>query len=222
MTPRQYVTAFVGKHNLSVVDEPGSAQHSVQEIVLHRDWDSESVEFDADISIVVLRDSVVFSKNVEPICLPQPNYDEVVETGTVVGWGVSERSEAAGEQIDSTPNKLEVSAVSQAHCFLTVNSLVVPSSNRTFCAGYINQNKSACNGDSGGGFYFRNSSTKLFNLRGIVSASANDPDRYRDRGCDVNVYSIYTNVARFVDWIINEMKINEWKEVEFKCFPYVG
>lgn len=213
------VTAFVGKHNLSFIDEPGSAAHSVQEIILHPDWDIESPEYDADISIVVLSDSVVFSRNVEPVCLPQPSFDEVVGTGTVVGWGVSEQSEADGEHYDSTPNQLEVPAVSQAHCFLTVKKLLVPSSNRTFCAGFVNQSKSPCRGDSGGGFYLLDSSTKLFNLQGIVSASGSD----LYRGCDVNIYTIYTNVARFIDWIkskIGNSEETEWKEVVFDCTLY--
>jgi secreted trypsin-like serine protease len=222
MTPRQYVTAFVGKHNLSDVNEPGSTAHSVHEIILHPDWNSESVDFDADISILIIRDPVEFTANVEPICLPRPSYDEVAGTGTVVGWGVSEHSEAAAEHHDSTPNELKVPAVSQAHCFLTVDDIVYSSSNRTFCAGFVGESKSACSGDSGGGFYLRDSSTSLFNLRGIVSAAMNDPDRYRNRGCDVNVYSVYTNVARFIDWIKTEMEKSkeiEWKEVEFECEP---
>jgi secreted trypsin-like serine protease len=186
---------------------------------LHPDWDSEEVDFDADISVVVLRE---FAENVEPICLPQPSYGEVVGIGTVVGWGVSGRSEAAGEYYDSTPNELKLPAVNQLHCFLTVKKLVLPSSNRTFCAGFVNESKSACSGDSGGGFYLLDSSTKRFNLRGIVSAALDDPNRNRDRGCDVNVYSLYTNVAKFIDWIRSKMEKSkevQWEEGEFDCKP---
>jgi secreted trypsin-like serine protease len=216
------VTAFVGKHNLSVIDEPGSSAHSVQEVILHPDWNSEEIDYDADISIVVLSDPVEFSANVEPICLPQPSYDEFEGTGTVVGWGVSEHSEAAGEHYESMPNELEVSAVNQTHCFFTVRKLFMISSARTFCAGFINQSKSACSGDSGGGFYLLDSSTKRFNLRGIVSASANDPDQ-PTRGCDVNNFSLYTNVAKFIEWIRKEMKKSkEIEEVELECEPWSG
>jgi secreted trypsin-like serine protease len=216
------VTAFVGKHNLNVSDEPGSVEHSVQEIVLHHDWDYQSPVFDADISILVLRDPVVITRNVEPICLPRPSYDEVVGTGTVVGWGVSEHSEAAGEQHDWTPNELEAPAVSQSHCVFTVRKLFAISSLRTFCAGFVGESKSVCSGDSGGGFYLRDLLTNNFNLRGIVSSAAYDPDQLT-RGCDVNVYSIYTNVARFIDWIRNEMEKSKevkWKEVEFDCVTW--
>jgi secreted trypsin-like serine protease len=141
--------------------------------------------------------------------------------GTVVGWGISEHSEAVGEEIDSTPNELKAPAVNNSVCFSTdADTLEIISSPRTFCAGFVNENKSACRGDSGGGFYLKNLSTKLFSLQGIVSASANDPDRYSNRGCDINVFSLYTNVAKFIDWIKKEMKTSEeieWKEVEFEC-----
>jgi secreted trypsin-like serine protease len=193
----QYVTALVGKHNLSIADEPGST-HSVHEIILHPDWNSESVKSDADISIVVLHNSVEFTRNVEPICLPRSSDDEVVGIGTVVGWSHRGHSEAAAAQHDSTPNDLEASAVRQAHCFLTVKSLVRRSSFRTFCAGFTNLSQAPCSGDNSGGFYLRDSSTKLFSLQGIVSVPNYD--------CDVNIiYTIYTNVARFIDWIKNEM-----------------
>jgi secreted trypsin-like serine protease len=113
--------------------------------------------------------------------------------------------------------------VNNSHCFSTdTDTLEIISSPRTFCAGFVNENKSACSGDSGGGFYLKNLSTKLFNLQGIVSAAANDPDPYSTRGCDINMFSLYTNVAKFVDWIRNEMEKSkeiEWKEVEFECKP---
>jgi secreted trypsin-like serine protease len=191
---------------------------------LHPDWNSQSRDFDADISILVLREPVEFSRNVESICLPrQSDEDEVVGIGTVVGWGKSERSEAAGEQYDSTPNELEVPAVNNSHCFLAVKKFDTISSFRTFCAGYINESKSVCSGDGGGGFYLFDSMTKRFNLQGIVSATKYD--HYRNRNCDINIYTIYTNVAKFIDWIRSEMnkwKEIKWEEVEFDCKPLIA
>jgi transmembrane protease serine 5 len=183
---------------LSVVDEPGSTAHSVQEIILHTD----SVEYDADISVLVLRDPVEYSESVGPICLPQQSDDEVVGMGTVVGWGRSKQSEVTEKQHDSTPNELKVSAVSNSDCFKDVKKLEISSSHRTFCAGFVNKSKSACSGNSGSGFYLLDSSTKLFNLQGIVSFSAYNRDQ-PTRGCDI---SAYTNVAKFIDWIRSEIE----------------
>jgi Trypsin len=121
--------------------------------------------------------------------LPQPSYDEVVGIGSVVGWGQSEQSEVAGEHHDSTPSELEFPAVNNSHYFLIVNSLVTVSSDRTFCAGFNNRSKAPCSGDSGGGIYLLDLSTKLFSLQGIVSASRNDRDQPY-RGCDISVFNL--------------------------------
>lgn len=204
---------------MSIANEPGSTNHSVWEIFLHPEWNSENTEFDADISIVVLRDHIGFSNNVQLICLPQPNDIKVDGTGTVVGWGVSEHSEAADEHFDPIPNELELPAVDQSYCFATFPALYDISTSRTFCAGFVNKQKSACSGDSGCGFYLFNPSTELFELKGIVSASLVDPVAF-DRGCNINAFSIFTNVAKFAKWIgmkIEEKKEIDWEEVEFDC-----
>jgi HGF/MSP/plasminogen-like protein len=201
---------------LSAVDEPGSAAHSVQEIILHPDWNYESIDFDADISVLVLRDPVEFTDNVQPICLPQPSDDEVARKGFTVGWSLSKQSEATGEDFDLTPNELEVLAVNNSDCIKAVRKVETPSSNRNFCAGFVNESKSAC----GGGFYLLDSSTKGFSLQGIVSASAKGRE-HPTHGCDINVY---TNVAKFIDWIRSEMEKSKevkWEEVEFECKPWL-
>lgn len=117
--PPQYISALVGKHNLSITDEPGSVEHLVWDIILHPEWNFEVESYDADICVVVLRDPVKFSRSVKPICLPQPSELKVVETGTVVGWGKSEDSERHA----TTLNELEVPAVSQEICLLNIPDL---------------------------------------------------------------------------------------------------
>lgn len=193
MRIKSQISVYAGKHDLSIFNELGSSEHLIRQIVLHPDWDSFSNKFDADIAIVVLRTPVKYSITIQPICLPPPSSDEVIGIGTIIGWGKSEPN----NEVDFRPNELEVLAVNQSQCFFTHNELVQFSSHRTFCAGFVNQSKAPCTGDSGSGVYFRDPSTELFQLQGIVSASLFDPDR----GCDIEAYSIYTNIARFVDWI---------------------
>jgi secreted trypsin-like serine protease len=109
-----------------------------------------------------------------------------------------------------------IPAINSSHCYTTFTILAAVSSNRAFCGGYEDSGKSPCLGDSGGGFYQLDSASSLWNVRGIVSASIYN----FDYGCDINKYSIYTNVARFFDWIIETAKqtvqIN-WKSVKFDC-----
>lgn len=51
-------------------------------------------------------------------------------------------------------------------------------------------------GDSGSGYFVQSGST--FYINGIVSSSLFD----ESRNCDVSKYSIFTNVAKYHDWII--------------------
>lgn len=71
-------------------------------------------------------------------------------------------------------------------------------------------------GDSGGGHFLFDEATKKFNVAGIVSASVYDAFTF----CNIQVSSIFTNVANFFDWIKEEMRATHVKqstEVEFKC-----
>jgi serine protease 7 len=204
-----YVTTILGKHDLSVSNEFGSKKLLVNDVLLHPDWNFNAEKFDADISIVVLQREVEFSAQIQPVCIPQSNNDEVIGLGTVVGWGKS----SLLEDYDSIPNKLMVPAVNSSHCYTTFSLLSAVSSNRAFCGGFENQGRSPCLGDSGGGFYL---SYPSWNVRGIISASLVD----FDYGCDINKFTLYTNVARFVDWInktIEETQKITYQYVDFEC-----
>lgn len=187
---------------MSVENERGSKEHSVLKIILHPDWNSRAKQFDADISVIVLHDTVQFSGSIRQICLPQQSYDEVVGTGTVVGWGRSTVSENSIKKHSATPNQLEIPAVSKPQCFADVPDLAYFSSNRTFCAGFIKKSKSTCAGDDGGGFYLEDTSARRFILAGVTSASL-DADGLGT--CETEAYTLFTNVARFVDWINSQI-----------------
>ncbi|XP_017768292.1 PREDICTED: serine protease gd-like [Nicrophorus vespilloides] len=66
--------------------------------------------------------------------------------------------------------------------------------NKTFCAGYKN-GTSVCNGDSGGGMFFRNEN--VWYLRGIVSVSLALQRKY----CDPHNYVVFTDLAAYIDFV---------------------
>ncbi|KAG5667429.1 hypothetical protein PVAND_015409 [Polypedilum vanderplanki] len=84
--------------------------------------------------------------------------------------------------------------VTQEECLFSNEIYNKISSRRSFCAG--EKGKSACRGDSGGGFYVK--STNKYTIFGIVSAAP-----FVD--CVENVYVIFTNVPKFIVWIKNIM-----------------
>lgn len=210
----------MGKHNLSISNEEGSTEHKVWDVIINPDWDSFVEHFDADVSVVILADSVDLSGNIIPICLPRSGL-EVVGTGVVVGWGRSERSNALGNPFDSTPNMLETPVVADDTCFKNAPEIKSFASNRTFCGGYFNQSKATCVGDSGGGFMLQDPATKQFTLAGIISSSVYE----FNLGCNIEVYSLLTNVVKFDDWIKTKMEESQevvWKDANFDCKDSTG
>lgn len=191
--------------------------HELFSIILHEDWKYDEEDFDADISLLVLRNKVELHGGfVRIICLPKASENEVSGTGNVVGWGVSERSIANGEFHDSTPNEVRLPVVTREKCIKADYRFEEISSSRTFCAGFVNQNKSMCAGDSGSGFFMFDSSTKTFSVAGIVSSSLRDEVGQ----CRIDVYSIFTDVTKYLTWIEDKMRqTDEIDEifVDFEC-----
>jgi secreted trypsin-like serine protease len=108
-----------------------------------------------------------------------------------------------------TPNYLKLPAVTNEQCTdadYRFHDLV---SDRTFCAGFVNQGKSTCQGDSGGGLFSFYKTTNSVNLAGIVSGSL-----YNSLNeCEINTYSVFTDVAKFVDWINDRRRTSGGKKL---------
>jgi secreted trypsin-like serine protease len=204
---------MLGNHNLSNYNEDGAKNYSVHSIILHPEWQwDEKVNgsFHADIAIVVTNQIVEFSRFIQPVCLPQQSSAEVAGEGTISGWGQSRHEERHA----TTPNELKIPIVNADYCLPRFPKLALIYWNTLFCAGYENQGKGACLGDSGGGFYTLDSTRSKWIVRGIVSGSLTD----QNLKCDVNAFQLYTNVARFADWIGKVMKENKNIALEFVDF----
>jgi secreted trypsin-like serine protease len=158
-----------------------------------------------------LRNPVEFSRWIRAVCIPEQSYADVVGVGTAVGWGKTYRFDPG---TSSTPKQLEIPTVNASYCLTKYSNLAEVSSENTFCAGFANQGKGTCLGDSGGGFYSLESATSPWIVRGIVSGSLTD----QLGKCDVDKFQLYTNVARFADWIGKIMKKTGNVALEFVEF----
>jgi secreted trypsin-like serine protease len=194
------VVAWVGQYFLERENERGSIAYDVDNFIVHEDWKYDEDNYDADIALILLARKVNLDQR-KFVDLPAPSQGEVTVDGTVVSFGHLTDG-------DSTPNELTIPAVTQAQCFEADYRLRELSSNRTFCAGFVNQGKSVCKGDTGGGFYQLDRSTERHTLAGIVSASLSG-------GCNINTYSVFTDVSKFTEWIQEKMEEIEWTYVEF-------
>jgi secreted trypsin-like serine protease len=170
----------------------------VKSIFVYPDWNPDVITFDADIAVIDLENEISFNNYIQPICLLTPNLASQAKSGVLVGYGKSEDESKLHENI---PKQLNVPIHTQEKCFLSNKNLVQISSERTFCAGSGN-GTGACLGDSGGGFYVIFSN--IFYLRGIVSSSLR-----KGFSCDVDAYSVYTDVLKFQNWIETLEDINK-------------
>jgi secreted trypsin-like serine protease len=215
--PAQYVTAWIGKFNFSITDEEGSVGHAVYQVIIHDGFDYKEDSSDGDLAIVVLTENVNLELvNAGTICLSPATSDQVSGNGIIVGWGVSERSVEERERHSMTPNEVQLPAITLNQCVDADHRFQTLLSNRTFCGGYQNQAKSACQGDSGGGFFQLDESTGTFRLVGIISASLYDP--FGD--CRSDIYSVFTDVSKFIPWIREKMEETmnvQLQNVSFNC-----
>ncbi|XP_070501502.1 uncharacterized protein [Chironomus tepperi] len=180
----------LGTYDLNKKVEIGRAFHAVQSINMHPDWNTLTESYDADIAVLVLDTEVNFSRFIQPICLARTSS---ASTGVVVGYG---KSEDGSKDLENIPKILETPIHSNEDCFLKNYLLAQLSSKRTFCGG-TGTGSGVCIGDSGNGLFVTDGTS--YYLRGIVSASLLNVNRE----CDVDTYSVFTDVTKYIDWINN-------------------
>ncbi|XP_018579158.1 serine protease gd-like [Anoplophora glabripennis] len=194
----QELLIILGKLNLRKwVPMHGEKMIEPESIHVHPDYESNSS--DADIAVLVLTESVEFTKYIRPLCLwnSDSNLNNVVgKEGTVVGWGKDEN----GNLMTAEPKQTSLPVVSQEQCLRSSYQFQYITSNRTFCAGFRN-GSGPCNGDSGSGFLMKMGDRWL--LKGIVSMSISEANT---RTCDLNNYVVFTDASKHLDWLLSFLK----------------
>ncbi|XP_073828322.1 gastrulation-defective isoform X2 [Musca autumnalis] len=224
------VLVFLGRHNLKNWNEEGSLAAPVDDIFIHPDYNQHLSSYDADIAVVVLKNEVRYNTFIRPACMwtgtTAIEYIEG-EPGIVVGWGLGSFNTSKQMSTTSTvPKIISTPVVSNEVCFAANPKYKSLTSNRTFCAGIMYEqmlytkslaskplvfnkqlHQGPCTGDSGAGLMiFRNN---RWVLRGTVSGSLpmfemqtkRTQSRTAVRSCSINQYVVYTDVAKFLDWI---------------------
>jgi len=186
------ITVLLGAHDLNKQHEVGRIPYAVQNIQKHPDWNPKTETYDADIAVMVLETDVIFSRHIQPICLMDSSSTlATITEGIVAGYGKDENPNTLNLNI---PKFIKLPIHKNEDCFLKRSILAKLSSKRTFCGGSGN-GTGVCLGDSGSGLVVTDGSA--YYLRGIVSASLNN----MTYGCDVDTYSIFTNVLKFTEWL---------------------
>ncbi|CAG0899494.1 unnamed protein product [Darwinula stevensoni] len=152
-----------------------------------------SVTHHHDIALIRLKEPVVWDDLTEPACLPDSeDTDFHGLSGIVAGWGrLSE-----GGLSPVTLMKVTVPILENNKC----KTLMAQHFNiieRQICAGFDFGLYDACQGDSGGPMVVRKNGRYI--VAGIVSVGV---------GCArPKLPGVYTNVAQYLDWIVENAKV---------------
>jgi hypothetical protein len=176
------MSIIVGTNNPHNVLE--GKTYSISEVIVHESFDSQTLV--NDIALLKVADSINFS-NAIPVKFTSA--DDVANGAIipgvmswVTGWGLTNVSP---QVLPTSLQKAQLPIVSNAQASVVWGT--IPSTD--IMAGYLNGNKDACNGDSGGPMVVP--VLGEYKLAGIVS--------WGSTNC--NTYGAYTRVADFENWI---------------------
>jgi hypothetical protein len=122
--------------------EPFTNKAEIKRIIIHDDWSpSAGTPFDADIALIELKEEIIFTNLIIPICLPNADTNVYEVKGTVVGHGITNTT------VSEPSRKLrhvEIKSVKDSRCLYMIPSFANIGSERMFCAGQ--KGKNPCKG----------------------------------------------------------------------------
>ncbi|XP_053683030.1 transmembrane protease serine 9-like [Sabethes cyaneus] len=188
------IVVRMGIHDLNVVNPKSVQQHEVGKIHAFANF----TRFIDDIALIHLSTIIQFNDYVQPVCVNlEPNITG--EYGTVVGWGLTE-----DDDVSTILRKVDMPVIDPIVCLKSDRTLFGQTlDDGLFCAGFTN-GTAVCNGDSGGGIFFKRANTWF--LGGIVSFSQTRSDGTGI--CHSKGYGAFTKVEKYLSWIsgISQMK----------------
>lgn len=79
------LTVRLGDYNIKTNTEIRHIERRVKRVVRHRGFNSRTLY--NDVAILTLSESVEFTEQIRPICLPRGSQLYSGKTATVIGWG---------------------------------------------------------------------------------------------------------------------------------------
>lgn len=174
---------------------PPPVDMGIENIIVHENYEPSSKAQYNDIALIRFNRDVHSSSFISPVCLPidstYRNRNNVGTKGWAAGWGRTENASASNFKL-----KVELEIQDSTSCSNIYRPSGIVLRDTQICAGGV-RGQDTCSGDSGGPL------TKLITsnnfLYGIVSFG---PNKCGTKG----VPGVYTNVAKYVDWIESKLQ----------------
>uniref|UniRef100_A0A8C6HI37 Haptoglobin n=1 Tax=Mus spicilegus TaxID=10103 RepID=A0A8C6HI37_MUSSI len=186
------LTLYVGKNQLV----------EIEKVVLHP---NHSV---VDIGLIKLKQRVLVTERVMPICLPSKDYVAPGRVGYVSGWGRN-----ANFRFTDRLKYVMLPVADQDKCVVHYENSTVPEkknltspvgvqpilNEHTFCAGLTKYQEDTCYGDAGSAFAIHDMEEDTWYAAGILSF---------DKSCAVAEYGVYVRATDLKDWVQETMAKN--------------
>uniref|UniRef100_A0A3P8VKY9 Coagulation factor X-like n=1 Tax=Cynoglossus semilaevis TaxID=244447 RepID=A0A3P8VKY9_CYNSE len=181
-----YVTIGVDDKRLTL-----HLQIKIQKVFIHPHF--HSFTFDSDIALILLAEPVSKGPTAIPACLPDNHLSKYLlredTWGVASGWG---RTRYLGRS-SRFLRKVSLPVVSYRACAASTEQVIT---DNMFCAGFLDQPKDACSGDSGGPFVVNYRDTWF--LTGVISWG---------EGCAAHgKFGVYTRLGNFLTWVRETMR----------------
>lgn len=203
-----HICKTISKNNNLVryCDPTAKQKIKIEKVFPHEQFKSmgRDISFQNDIALVKLRDTVTFSDDIQPICLPYNN--QVVDSNIVgkdaivSGWGKT------GHGPSDYLLKATVKIWNEDNCKKYINRIDLYKSAYYICAAG-KKGIDTCYGDSGGPLFiqshsFEGDNNGYFYQFGINSFGSLD--------CDIDDnLDFFTNVSTYIPWIRKTILKNE-------------
>ncbi len=179
------ITVTLGRSDLTNRSSYVGEKFKVNQIIIHGEFKAGPPQ--NDIALLQLDHASRYA----PITYVRPNVFDTIFPGTmatVLGYGLLSKNGVSPRKLYS----LDVPLIAKNECNRAFNPIHIKLDMSTICAGYIEGGRDACQGDSGGPLVVSASNGDKV-LTGIVSFGI---------GCATpNYYGVYTNIAKFSEWI---------------------
>ncbi|OCT67735.1 coagulation factor IX [Xenopus laevis] len=181
-----------GEHKTDVSE--GTEQYRKAKIILHPTYNATKSKYNNDIALLELETPLELNDYVRPVCIGNMDFtDKLLKRNAfsmVSGWGDLRYNGRSAIILQ----KLAVPFVNRAACKRSSRFSVYAN---MFCAGYADEAKDTCEGDSGGPHVTQHKD--LWFLTGITS--------WGEKCAQKDKYGFYTKVSGFTDWIQTTTKI---------------
>ncbi|XP_050071933.1 transmembrane protease serine 9-like [Anopheles maculipalpis] len=181
----------VGRNQLSEASTR-SQEHQAEQLIIHPGFSPNNVA--DDIALIKLATDITMTRYIQPVCLwnMEPNQELIVgRNGTVVGFGLTEH-----DRVSDYLRQAAIEVVDSWACIESDREVYGATLTAGMFCGGGTAGVSVCNGDSGGGIFFEFSDN--WYVRGVVSFM---PLRENVGLCDGTKYTVFTDVAKYRDWI---------------------